>query len=162
MAPLSLKDNIPALKRLKAIKKSLKPKPPKLNSAQRYAERQARAQARYAKIKATRAMLVQKFPKCFKRGGKAKLPLAVGIDKMIFEALPDVPRIQIRKALHDYTTGASYLKALTTSAYRYRLDGSIGGEVSPDHAAKAEKELEEVLKRRKAFADRRAKRGKHV
>lgn len=155
MGTLSLKNNPAAVKRVKAVRKALKIKePPPKNSAQRYAEKQEKIAAARAKVMGTRAMLVDRFPKCFKPAGQPKLPLAVGIDKMLFDAMPDVARHLIRRALHDYTSGASYLQALMTHAWRYRLDGSIGGEVSPDHVTNAEKQLEEAL-------ERKAERAKH-
>ena len=70
-------------------------------------------------------------------------PLAIGIDKALFEQLPDVPRKHIRTALRVHTTSTRYLKSVARSTQRLDLQGQVAGEITEDQQAHAKEQLEE-------------------
>lgn len=75
-------------------------------------------------------------------------PLAIGIDKQLIQACPDINRKQLRTALGMHTRSVAYLKALQATARRVNLDGSEAGEISEEQRALASKELLERFKKR--------------
>lgn len=81
-------------------------------------------------------------------------PLAIGIDKQIIAAMPDVDRKTLRIALGIHTGSNPYLKRLKEAQKRYGLDGAEGGEVSEEHRTHAKNLLEE--RRKKAIESRKA------
>ncbi|WP_371346509.1 ProQ/FINO family protein [Ancylobacter sp. IITR112] len=91
---------------------------------------------------ATRALLAERFPRCFAPKGEPKRPLKLGIHNDLRAAVPDISRRLIRIALDDYTTGNSYLRAMAAGAARLDLDGWPAGEVSITHAKLARQQLE--------------------
>lgn len=74
-----------------------------------------------AQIRACRRMLVEAFPAAFVPPGAPKRPLAIGIDRMILERLPDIPRWLLKDTLRDYCEGQRYLSALVEGAARVDL-----------------------------------------
>lgn len=65
-------------------------------------------------------------------------PLAIGIDKQVIEAMPDVEKKILRIALRNHTISTRYLKAMEKATTRRNLDGSEAGEVNDEmrlHAA---------------------------
>lgn len=81
-------------------------------------------------------------------------PLAIGIDKQIIAAIPEVDRKTLRIALGIHTGSNPYLKRLKESEKRYTLDGAEGGEVSEEHRTHAKTVLAE--RRKKAIESRKA------
>lgn len=75
-------------------------------------------------------------------------PLAIGIDKQLIQARPEMNRKLLRTALGMHTRSVPYLKALQASARRVNLDGSEAGEVSEEQRSLASKELLERFKKR--------------
>lgn len=89
-------------------------------------------------VQKTREMLVASFPNCFMPKGADKLPLKIGINKDIIQAIPEIGFKNLTEALIDYTGGPSYLAAMRSGASRYDLDGKPCGivrEVDAEHAA---------------------------
>jgi ProP effector len=78
------------------------------------------------------------FPAVFMGRGK---PLAIGTDKALFAAWPDMAKKVIRKFPACYCGHPNYLRALAAGGPRYRLDGIEEGEVSVDHQAHAVERL---------------------
>lgn len=81
-------------------------------------------------------------------------PLAIGIDKQIIAAMPDVDRKTLRIALGIHTGSNPYLKRLRDADKRFGLDGAEGGEVSEEHRTHAKTVLDE--RRKKAIESRKA------
>lgn len=94
-----------------------------------------------------RAKLSQSFPKAFLPKGSVKLPLAIGIDKAIIEAWPDVDRELLTAALRDYTRGMKYLVSCIEGAERIGLDGSPAGLINANQAGFAKGLLKKLTKR---------------
>lgn len=95
-----------------------------------------------------RSALHLAFPKAFMAKGQDKVPLAVGIYHDIRKAMPEMRAFQLSRALHDYTTGALYLRAMKAGAVRVDLDGAPRGSVSDQHAAEAQERLKRINKRK--------------
>lgn len=89
----------------------------------------------------TRAILVERFPRCFCAKGAPKTPLKVGISRDIREAAPDIPRRALRFALADYTSGRTYKRQLITGTVRVDLDGYPAGAVTEEQEADAKARL---------------------
>ncbi len=65
-------------------------------------------------------------------------PLAIGIDKQIIEAIPDIQKKILRLCLRHHTQTTRYLKAMEKATVRFNLDGSEADAVTQeqrDHAA---------------------------
>lgn len=65
-------------------------------------------------------------------------PLAIGIDKQVIAALPEVEKKFLRIALRNHTISTRYLKAMEKATVRRNLDGSEAGEITEEmrqHAA---------------------------
>jgi ribosomal protein L7/L12 len=81
-----------------------------------------------------RALLVDRWPYCFKPKGTVKLPLKIGIHDDILARWPDlwgpITMPEIKAALADYTDGPLYLNSCIPNAARYDLDGWVTGTVT--------------------------------
>jgi ribosomal protein L7/L12 len=81
-----------------------------------------------------RALLVDRWPYCFKPKGTVKLPLKIGIHDDILARWPDlwgpITMPEIKAALADYTDGPLYLNSCSPDAARYDLDGWVTGTVT--------------------------------
>lgn len=69
---------------------------------------------------------------------KDAVPLAIGIDKQVIAAWPEVEKKFLRMALRSHTQCTRYLKAMEKATQRHNLDGSVSAEVTAeqrDHAA---------------------------
>jgi sRNA-binding protein len=103
------------------------------------------------------AWLKAAFPVLF---GYPPRPLAVGIGKLITPAAraAGVKPYDVGAALHYFTRGQSYLKALAADgAMRFGLDGEPVGPVEPEHRTEALKLLAvivEIKERRSTPVDR--------
>jgi ProP effector len=75
-------------------------------------------------------------------------PLAIGIDRQLLAARPDIDRKAMRIALGMHTRAVSYLKVLQSAQTRFNLDGSPAGEVSEEQRSLAAKTLHEHFKKR--------------
>lgn len=85
----------------------------------------------------TRAVLVERWPRCFKPKGAPKLPLKVGIVDDIQREMPEIGYRRLLHALTDYTGGATYLRAIVVGGERIDLNGEPAGIVTrsdADHA----------------------------
>jgi ProP effector len=81
------------------------------------------------------------------------LPLAIGIDKQIFAALPEVERKLLRATLTRHTMSTLYLQQFLKSEARSNLDGSAADKINEAHKLHAQKLLQE---RAKKNAERKA------
>jgi hypothetical protein len=105
------------------------------------AEQRRRKRARLAAL----AWLKAAYPALF---GYPPRPLAVGIGKLITAAAREagVKREDVGAALHNFTRGQSYLKALAADgAMRFGLDGEPVGPVEPEHRTEALKLLAVIV-----------------
>ncbi len=82
-------------------------------------------------------------------------PLAIGVDKQLLAARPDLDRKLVRLALRTHTASVRYLKAMEKASQRFDLDGQDVAEVSEEHRAHAAQTLRERF--RKDAEQRRAK-----
>ncbi len=98
-------------------------------------------------IAAMRTVLSRRFPKAFLSKGSVKRPLALGIDKAIIEAWPDVDPVLLKEALWDYTRGMKYLVSCIEGAERVGLDGSPAGLITADQAGFAKGLLKKLTKK---------------
>lgn len=104
-------------------------------------DRRAAWRRRKAAAEATREILVERFPRCFMPKSGKKLPLKVGIYHDLRAVVTDIPARRLNAALHDYTAGRTYLRALVGGAHRVDLDGFPAGIVSSDEASAARERM---------------------
>lgn len=107
-------------------------------------------------IAAVRQRLHEAHPRAFKGKGAAKVPLAIGIDKAIRAAHPDLTRKVVGAVLRDYTRGPTYLAAEVEGVARVDLDGNPVGEVTAEQAEWARSKLAKRVERIAAQRARRA------
>lgn len=145
MGTLSLKPSPIVAKKIREIKKKMLPKAhPKgrpATKAEQRAELMRVRRERRKRILATRQLLVDTFPALFAPKGANKLPLMVGIDDAVLEAMPEMSRTRLNRALRDYTRGQTYLRNVVEGSARYGLDGSVVGVVTAKEAAHAAERL---------------------
>ena len=76
------------------------------------------------------------------------VPLAVGLARQIKQALPpDFPRKEIGIAVHHWTQGGGYLRAMARGDTRRNLDGSEAGTPSEEAREQARQTLAERERR---------------
>ena len=75
------------------------------------------------------------------------LPLAIGIDKQLFAALPDLSRKTVRLAMRSHTMTTRYLKEMEKGTQRLNLDGSPAGDVTDENRQHASELLKERFKK---------------
>ena len=85
------------------------------------------------------------FPSAFPDKGEPARPLAFCVREALRTAWPDQPVV---KFLRCYCGGPGYLKAIAAGGPRYKLDGSVEGEVSSAEQADAARRLEALKQRR--------------
>lgn len=74
-------------------------------------------------------------------------PLAIGIDKQVIAALPEVEKKILRIVLRNHTISTRYLKAMEKATVRRNLDGSDAGEVNEEQRLHATTLLRERFKK---------------
>lgn len=74
-------------------------------------------------------------------------PLAIGIDKQVFEALPELSKKSIRLAMRSHTISTRYLKEMEKGTQRLNLDGTPAGEVTDENRQHASEQLRERFKK---------------
>jgi ProP effector len=74
-------------------------------------------------------------------------PLAIGIDKQLFEQMPEVSRKSLRVAMRSHTISTRYLKELEKGTVRLNLDGTPAGEVTDENRQHAAEQLRERFKK---------------
>lgn len=74
-------------------------------------------------------------------------PLAIGIDKQLFAALPELSRKSVRLAMRSHTMSTRYLKEMEKAAQRLNLDGTPAGEVTDENRQHAAEQLKERFKK---------------
>lgn len=74
-------------------------------------------------------------------------PLAIGIDKQLFEQVPELSRKTLRLAMRNHTLSTRYLKEMEKAAVRLNLDGSPAGEVTEENRKHAADTLRERFKK---------------
>jgi ProP effector len=93
-------------------------------------------------IDATIDALCERFPRAFFRKGAKRRPLKLGFHIDLAAALKgEINSRDVRAALKMYTASPWYRRALTVGAVRIDLNGDPAGEVSPAHAAFAQRML---------------------
>jgi ProP effector len=91
------------------------------------------------------------------------LPLAIGVDKQLLAAVPDIERKILRLALRSHTHSLRYLKTMEKATQRFDLEGVAVAEVTDEHRAHATEILRErfrkeaELRRAKAEAEKMEK-----
>lgn len=81
-----------------------------------------------------RSQLAERWPALF--DATKPVPLAVGIDKALLAAMPDVTADQLRRVLPPWCNRPRYLAALAAGADRHGLEG-VQGAVTEEQAADA-------------------------
>ncbi len=74
-------------------------------------------------------------------------PLAIGIDKQLFAALPDLSKKAVRLAMRSHTISTRYLKEMEKGSQRFNLDGTPAGEVTDENRQHAGEQLRERFKK---------------
>lgn len=74
-------------------------------------------------------------------------PLAIGIDKQLFAALPEVSKKSVRLAMRSHTMATRYLREMEKATHRLNLDGSQAGEVTDENRQHAAELLKERFKK---------------
>lgn len=82
-------------------------------------------------------------------------PLAIGVDKQLLAARPDLDRKLLRLALRTHTASVRYLKTVEKGGQRFDLDGNAVAELAEEHRTHAAETLRERF--RKEAEQRRAK-----
>lgn len=84
---------------------------------------------------------------------KEAVPLAIGIDKQVLAARPDVEKKVLRLALRSHTQSTRYLKSMEKATQRRNLDGSPADDITQEQREHAAGLLRERF-RKKAEAQR--------
>lgn len=74
-------------------------------------------------------------------------PLAIGIDRQVFAALPDVEKKVLRLAMRSHTISTRYLKEMEKGKVRLNLDGTPADEVTDENRKHAADLLRERFKK---------------
>lgn len=74
-------------------------------------------------------------------------PLAIGIDKQLFAAMPEVSKRTLRLAMRSHTISTRYLKEMEKGTQRLNLDGTPAGEVTDENRQHASEQLRERFKK---------------
>lgn len=73
-------------------------------------------------------------------------PLAIGIDKQLFKAMPELEKKLLRIALSLHTGSTRYLKGMEKGTSRFNLDGTPAAELEEAHRKHASETLRERFK----------------
>jgi sRNA-binding protein len=91
-----------------------------------------------AQVPLIEARFIRKYPSAFfPKDSTETEPLAIGVAKNLAQDNPDVPWLVVVEVLKRYTAKDRYQRALATRPHRVNLDGSIFGEVTPQHRERA-------------------------
>jgi sRNA-binding protein len=103
------------------------------------------------------AKLIERCPDLF--NVKKPVPLAIGINDALLEAMPDITAVQLRRVLVRWCNRPYYLMALTAGADRHGLEG-VQGSVTEEQAGFAAEQMEalKAVIGEKAKAKREAKK----
>jgi len=74
-------------------------------------------------------------------------PLAIGIDKQVFEKLPELSKKSLRLAMRSHTISTRYLKEMEKAEVRLNLDGTAAGEVTAEARTHSGELLRERFKK---------------
>jgi len=77
--------------------------------------------------------LAERFPACFKVSGP-RLPLKIGVDRDVISAAPDLNADDVRWAIRNYVSSATYSQAMVEGATRFDLNGASVGVVTASQA----------------------------
>ncbi len=75
------------------------------------------------------------------------VPLAIGIDKQLLAARPDLDRKSLRLAMRLHTTSTRYLKGMEKATVRFGLDGAEADAVTEEQRKHASELLRERFKK---------------
>jgi sRNA-binding protein len=119
-----------------------------------------------AAINRIRAEMIERWPDVF--NVKKPVPLAIGINDSLLEAMPDITAVQLRRVLVNWCNRPYYLKTLTAGADRHGLEG-MQGSVTEEQAGFAAERVEalnallvEKAKAEKAKAKREAEKAEEA
>lgn len=87
-------------------------------------------ESRNSVIRATRAILVQRFPLAFMPEGSPKIPLKVGIARDVVSACGDIPADHINTFFGNYVGSYRYQEAIIAGEHRFDLEGKIAGGIT--------------------------------
>ncbi len=79
---------------------------------------------------------------------KDAAPLAIGIDKQVITALPEIEKKILRMALRSHTQSTRYLKSMEKGTQRLNLDGTAADEVTDEQRTHASDLLRERFKKK--------------
>jgi len=112
------------------------------------------------------AKLIERWPDLF--NVKKPVPLAIGINDALLEAMPDITAVQLRRVLVYWCNRPYYLKAMTAGADRHGLE-CMQGSVTEEQAGFAAERMEalnalfvEKAKAEKAKAKREAEKAEEA
>jgi ProP effector len=74
-------------------------------------------------------------------------PLAIGIDRQVLAALPDLEKKVLRLAMRSHTISTRYLKEMEKGKVRLNLDGTPADEVTDENRQHAAELLRERFKK---------------
>jgi ProP effector len=74
-------------------------------------------------------------------------PLAIGIDKQVIAAMPEIEKKILRITLRNHTISTRYLKSMEKATLRRNLDGSEADEVNDEQRLHASTLLRERFKK---------------
>ncbi len=81
---------------------------------------------------------------------KKCLPLAIGIDKQLAAAHPEIDAKKIKSTLFHYTHTATYFNNVVRLKKRYGLDGVVTAEIADEQLTYAKEQLKAINARRNA------------
>lgn len=74
-------------------------------------------------------------------------PLAIGIDRQVLAAIPEIEKKALRLAMRSHTISTRYLKEMEKGTQRLNLDASPAGEVTDENRTHATELLRERFKK---------------
>ena len=137
----------------------LVPTPEQKKPAQVIAEQEAARLARATAIRELTEYLMETYPATFPRPPAAPVPLAIGIHRVILEAVQGRSSYNTLKVfLKRWTDKVWYLKALAAGEPRRNLDGTLSGDPSEAERQVAAKALDALDVQKAKHAARASKR----
>ena len=141
--------------------KPAKPVPtPEQKAARVIAEQEAARLARATAIRELTEYLMETYPATFPRPPAAPVPLAIGIHRVILEAVQGRSSYNTLKVfLKRWTDKPRYLEALVAGEPRRNLDGALSGDLSEAEREVAAKALDVQNAKHAARASKRTSAG---
>lgn len=113
------------------------------SQAQKKAKKDSQLSPSERQSRELKRLLAETFPVWRRR-----TPLAIGIDEQIVDFLAtkklDISKRAIKKLLHRHTKNKNYLQNVMRGGPRFKLDGTLNGEVQKEEKEHARRTLEET------------------